>query len=245
MHEDAAVLVEVIDERFRRRGLTMPEINRRQALVPDGCHRHTEPSRVGTRVCGFPPAPVRWCFCPDHRARWCRCSSRRSWHTSRPAGAARDHAAGSRRGRAQRVVGRRAGGNPSMDPGATNRCRSRRRFWRASAPSNSTCRAMAPTPPALAARLEASVASLADAFGADVVNRDGRSLEQTVGDLLTARGWRLALAESCTGGLVTTRLTDVAGASAYPRPRGRGLQQRRQDATRSACRRRCSRRTAR
>ena len=56
---------------------------------------------------------------------------------------------------------------------------------------------------------------LADAFGADVVSRDGRSLEQTVGDLLAARGWRVALAESCTGGLVTTRLTDVAGASAY------------------------------
>ena len=40
-------------------------------------------------------------------------------------------------------------------------------------------------------------------------------LEQTVGDLLTARGWRLALAESCTGGLVTARLTDFAGASAF------------------------------
>ena len=36
-----------------------------------------------------------------------------------------------------------------------------------------------------------------------------------MGDALRARGWRIGVAESCTGGLVTSRLTDVAGSSAY------------------------------
>lgn len=40
-------------------------------------------------------------------------------------------------------------------------------------------------------------------------------LEVIVGDLLRARGWRLAVAESCTGGLVGHRLTNIAGSSTY------------------------------
>ena len=32
-------------------------------------------------------------------------------------------------------------------------------------------------------------------------------------DACRARGWRLATAESCTGGLIAARLTDIAGAS--------------------------------
>jgi nicotinamide-nucleotide amidase len=51
----------------------------------------------------------------------------------------------------------------------------------------------------------------------DVYSTDGRSMEEVVGDLLKARGYTLAAAESCTGGLLTSRLTDVAGSSAYVR----------------------------
>jgi nicotinamide-nucleotide amidase len=36
-----------------------------------------------------------------------------------------------------------------------------------------------------------------------------------VGRLLKERGYTLALAESCTGGLLAKRLTDIAGSSAY------------------------------
>jgi nicotinamide-nucleotide amidase len=63
--------------------------------------------------------------------------------------------------------------------------------------------------------LEAAVADVAAAFGDDLFARDGRRLEEVVGDLLRARGLSVALAESCTGGLVTSRLTDVAGSSHY------------------------------
>ncbi len=45
--------------------------------------------------------------------------------------------------------------------------------------------------------------------------RDSTPLEAQVGARLTARGLTVCAAESCTGGLVLSRLTDVAGSSAY------------------------------
>jgi len=41
------------------------------------------------------------------------------------------------------------------------------------------------------------------------------SLEVQIGPLLRLRGLKLAVAESCTGGLVGNRITDVAGSSDY------------------------------
>jgi competence/damage-inducible protein CinA-like protein len=63
--------------------------------------------------------------------------------------------------------------------------------------------------------LDAAARQVAGALGADVYSTDGRTLEQVVGDLLVARGLRIAAAESCTGGLITSRLTDVPGSSRY------------------------------
>jgi len=40
-------------------------------------------------------------------------------------------------------------------------------------------------------------------------------LEKLIGDLLRKRGWTLSIAESCTGGLVCDRITDVSGSSDY------------------------------
>ena len=44
---------------------------------------------------------------------------------------------------------------------------------------------------------------------------DEESLEIVVGRLLQEKGMTLALAESCTGGLVSSRITDVPGSSVY------------------------------
>jgi len=52
-------------------------------------------------------------------------------------------------------------------------------------------------------------------LGDAVFTVTGQRLEEVVGEALAARGWWIAAAESCTGGLVTSRLTDVPGSSRY------------------------------
>jgi nicotinamide-nucleotide amidase len=54
-----------------------------------------------------------------------------------------------------------------------------------------------------------------DRLGEYHFGEDDETLEGAVGRLLTGQGATLALAESCTGGLLAKRLTDGAGASAY------------------------------
>lgn len=54
-----------------------------------------------------------------------------------------------------------------------------------------------------------------DELGDAVYSRDGQSLEQIVGYWLQMRGATLAVAESCTGGLLAERLTSISGSSRY------------------------------
>jgi nicotinamide-nucleotide amidase len=66
-----------------------------------------------------------------------------------------------------------------------------------------------------AAILARATAQALGVIGEDVFSTDGRRLEEVVGDGLATRGLWIAAAESCTGGLVTSRLTDVPGSSRY------------------------------
>jgi nicotinamide-nucleotide amidase len=65
------------------------------------------------------------------------------------------------------------------------------------------------------ARLETAAGELERVLQGDVFSTDGRTLEEVVGGLLRDSGATIALAESCTGGLATSRLTDVPGSSDY------------------------------
>ncbi|MBV9240724.1 MAG: competence/damage-inducible protein A [Acidobacteria bacterium] len=56
---------------------------------------------------------------------------------------------------------------------------------------------------------------LAAALGENVFSTDGKTMEEVIGELLKGRGETLAIAESCTGGLIGSRITNVAGSSAY------------------------------
>ena len=73
----------------------------------------------------------------------------------------------------------------------------------------------AATREAAAAVLEKAVAQAVSVLGPDVYSTDGRLLEAVVGDLLVERGLRIGVAESCTGGLLASRLTDIPGSSRY------------------------------
>ena len=64
----------------------------------------------------------------------------------------------------------------------------------------------------LADRTEAAVR---EKLGDAVYAADGQSLEEVVGALLKQRRCRLAVAESCTGGLIGARITNIAGSSEY------------------------------
>lgn len=64
-------------------------------------------------------------------------------------------------------------------------------------------------------RLEVLEASLRERLGEHVYGVDDETMEVALGTLLRARGATLAVAESCTGGLIAGRITDVPGASDY------------------------------
>jgi len=65
------------------------------------------------------------------------------------------------------------------------------------------------------ARLAEVAAEVRRRLGESVYGEGEESLEAVVGRLLRERGQRLAVAESCTGGLTSHMLTEVAGSSDY------------------------------
>ena len=65
------------------------------------------------------------------------------------------------------------------------------------------------------AALDVAVRELREVLGEAVYSDDGRPIEALVGDLLRSKGLTIAVAESCTGGLLGSRLTDVPGSSEY------------------------------
>jgi nicotinamide-nucleotide amidase len=58
-------------------------------------------------------------------------------------------------------------------------------------------------------------AEIRERLGGHVYGADDESLEAVVGDMLSDAGLTLAVAESCTGGLIGHRITNVPGSSDY------------------------------
>ncbi len=63
--------------------------------------------------------------------------------------------------------------------------------------------------------LDRAVDELRSVLGSSVYSVEGEKLEAVVGRLLRDRHWTIAVAESCTGGLLASRLTDISGSSEY------------------------------
>jgi nicotinamide-nucleotide amidase len=213
LREQPAIL-DGIRQRFAARGARMPAINRRQALVPDGAE--VIPNGFGT-------APGLWLehdgrvllLLPGPPSELKPMVERVVAERVAPIAAA---------GRVERRVVRICGRTESEVDELAAPVYSK---WAAEALPIATTVLTSPAQVELhlsartlsaaeaRARLDAAVAQMAGLFGADVFSVDGRTLEEVVGQLLRERGWRIGVAESCTGGLISARLTDVAGSSDY------------------------------
>jgi len=207
-------IVERIRGRFAGRGLTMPDINRRQAMVPRGAvvleNEHgTAPGlwlERGDAAIVLLPGPPRE-MTPMIEA----VVAERLVPRARGARLFR---------RVMKIVGRTESDVDARVQPIYGRWPDR------AVPINTTILA---APGQIELHLTASAPSRVDAdrvldaavgevqaeLGSAVYSVDGRGLEAVVGDLLRAGGWTIAVAESCTGGLLASRLTDVPGSSAY------------------------------
>lgn len=213
LDEDPAI-VESIRARFALRGWAMPDVNRKQAMVPRGATvlanaRGSAPGLLiehGGRIIALLPGPPR---------------------EVQPmiGGPVRDRLlslAGGRR--LLRRVLRIAGRTESRAEELTQPIYS---TWLARVPRIETTILATPGVVELhlstrvtdeaagASALDRAVDELRRVLGPDLVSANGETIEQVVGTMLRERGWRIALAESCTGGLATSRLTDVPGSSDY------------------------------
>src|SRR6185295_5497623 len=86
---------------------------------------------------------------------------------------------------------------------------------RASFPQISVKLRVEGNPAEAGARLDTLSARVRDALGGAVFGEGETTMEMAVGEALRARRATLAVAESCSGGLIGHRLTDVPGSSAY------------------------------
>ncbi|MBY0495130.1 MAG: competence/damage-inducible protein A [Cyanobacteria bacterium] len=221
LDEDPAI-IEAMERRFAARGWKMPAVNRRQAMVPRGAT--VLPNPHGT-------APGLWIeHPPSHEA-----TGGKRYIALLP-GPPREMMPmmdGDVRRRLEKITGsvrlhrrlvRVAGKGESMVEEIVQPIYSQ--WLNQSPPIVTTILAglgqvelhlvMQSGDQAKASQtLDAAVSDLATALGPDLVSTDGSVLEAVVGDLLRARGWWVAFAESCTGGLATSRMTDVPGSSEY------------------------------
>lgn len=65
--------------------------------------------------------------------------------------------------------------------------------------------------------IEETLDRIKERLGEYIYGYDRDNLETVIGRMLKAKGWQLGLAESCTGGLIGHRITNVPGSSIYYR----------------------------
>jgi nicotinamide-nucleotide amidase len=213
MQEDAEVL-RAIEARFARRGRPMAAINRRQAQVPMGATPLDNPNGTapglwlphGDAVIVALPGPPR-----EMKPLWTA--------EVLPRLTAR---VGTQRLR-RRVIAMTGRGESDIDAVAAPIYGT----WKARAPAIATSILAHPgqvelhlvaqgeNVAQLDTALEAAVHDVTSALGSIVFSTEGESLEVVVGNALHAAQATIAVAESCTGGLLLGRLTEVPGSSAW------------------------------
>jgi len=207
-------IVDRIRDRFARRGMTMPEINKRQAMVPRGADVLPNPNgtapglwlQKGRTAIVLLPGPPR-----EMKPMLDAVIAERLAPKAGGRGLFR---------RVLKITGRAESDVDAQAQPIYGK-------WTAQAVPISTTilavlgqielhlTAQADSRSEADVALEAAVRELQDALGHSVYSIDGRPLEAVVGELLRERHLTIAVAESCTGGLLASRLTDVPGSSEY------------------------------
>lgn len=207
-------LLEQLRARFLRRGIDMPEINRRQAQVPRGATVMPNPNgtapglliEAGARLVVCLPGPARELkpiveahLMPVLLPRGGGVARRRRVITL----------AGQAESRVEELV-RPLDESFRQGPVVVDRTI-------LASPGVIEIHLMAAGVDAdlIDRTLDTAAQAVAGRLGRAVVSTTGESLEVVVGRRLQARGWKMAAAESCTGGLLLGRMTDVAGSSAW------------------------------
>ena len=207
-------IVDRIRQRFERRGMTMPEINRRQAMVPRGATvvenpRGTAPGlwieRQGTSVALLPGPPRE--MTPMLEALIAERLQPRS------GGAGLFRRVLKITGRSESDVDARA--QPVYSTWLTAPIPIATTILAVMGQIELHLTATAPNRHDGEAALESAVQQLREALGPIVYSLDGRPLEAVIGDLLRAKRLTVSVAESCSGGLLASRITDVPGSSDY------------------------------
>jgi nicotinamide-nucleotide amidase len=211
LHTDEAILRH-IKERFQRfrPGRVMPEINARQALVPEGATVLPNPTGTapglwlesnGHIVILLPgvPSELRGLFEKEVKPRLARVGGKERLYT-------RDLRI---TGLPESEVETRVSPLYALypDTGTT---------ILASPPGIQLHPSVWSDDPVKAQKLlDEIVDRMALALGEHLYSTHGETLEEVVGRVLTENRATIAVAESCTGGLLAERLTNVAGSSAY------------------------------
>ncbi|HEV7505524.1 MAG TPA: competence/damage-inducible protein A [Thermoanaerobaculia bacterium] len=209
LYQDDEVLAS-LEQRFRALGWRMPEVNRRQAQVVDGAEiltnlRGTAPGlRLESGGCTlflFPGVP--------NELEGLMVTALEPWLAARSGGVARETAVLKIAGLPESVVEERIA--PAYEEFG------REAITILASVGEIRLQATAEGPePERRARLQAMVARLAELAGDAVYTiREEDTLESVVGNLLRAAGTTLTAAESCTGGLLSQRVTSIAGSSDY------------------------------
>jgi len=204
-------VVAMMEQRFRARGRKMPEVNLRQAMVPEGADwlpntegtapglwLSTDQGRTVVLLPG-PPKELRPMF-EEH------CLPRLRAHAPKHAFATK----------VLKVVGL---------PESEVEQRIRHLYRDVSNPQTTLLAAPGQIEIHLRGtgvdtgeamrRADELAERIEDALGDAIFSRGPETLEQVVGLYLMMRGSTLAVAESCTGGLLAERITSVPGSSKY------------------------------
>jgi len=201
-------IIERLEKRFAARGWVMPEVNKKQANVFVGQttltnERGTAPGfhieQDGKHVWVFPGVP--------HELEWMVTTYLKPWLASITGGQSRFR-------RVLKIAG-------MTESGVEERLKA----YYAAHPEPLTILATSgQTELHLAADgaesealalIAAREAELRELFAHKIFGADDDTLEAVVGRILTERGETVATAESCTGGLLASRITDVPGSSTY------------------------------